>query len=85
MHPRVGDRIEPITELGVQVVKVLERSGEEEVLADIAVRPFDLAFGLGPIGSAGLRVEAVVTGKIDERPVVDDAALGVLAAVFIRS
>src|ERR671910_1208536 len=77
---RVGDRIEPMAELGVQVVEVLERAGEEEVLSDIAVRPLDLALGLGPVGPAGLRVEAVVAGKIDQRPVVDDVTLGVLAA-----
>jgi hypothetical protein len=74
VDPRVGDRVEPMAQLGVQVVEVLERAGEEEVLADVAVRPLDLALGLGPVGPAGLRVEAVVAGKIDQRPVVDDMA-----------
>ena len=79
VDPRVGDRVEPVAELGVQVVEVLERAGEEEVLADVAVRPLDLALGLGPVGPAGLGVEAVVAGEVDQRPVVDDVALGVLA------
>jgi hypothetical protein len=65
-------------QLGVQVVEVLERAGEEEVLADVAVRPLHLAFGLGPVGPAGLRMIAVVAGEVDERPVVDDVALCVL-------
>ena len=43
VHPRVGDRVEPVAQLGVQVVEVPERAGEEEVLADVAVRPLDLA------------------------------------------
>ena len=66
-------------ELGVQIVEVAEGAGEEEVLADVAVRPLDLALGLGPVGPAGPRVEAVVASKVDQRTVVDDAALGVLA------
>ena len=50
VDPRVGDRVEPVAQLGVQVVEVLERAGEEEVLADVAVRPLDLALGLGGRG-----------------------------------
>src|SRR5919106_6636769 len=42
---RVGDRVEPVAQLGIQVIEVLERAGEEEVLADVAVRPLDLALG----------------------------------------
>jgi hypothetical protein len=72
VDPRIGDRVEPLAQLGVQVVEVAERTGEEEVLADVAVRPLDLALGLGPIGPAGLRVIAVVASEVDERPVVDD-------------
>jgi hypothetical protein len=43
VDPRVGDRVEPVAELGIQVIEVLKRAGEEEVLADVAVRPLDLA------------------------------------------
>ena len=34
MHARIGDRIEPMTELLVQVVEVAENAAEEGVLAD---------------------------------------------------
>jgi hypothetical protein len=78
VDPRVGDRVEPVAQLGVEVVEVLERAGKEEVLADVAVRPLDLAFGLGPVGPAGLRVVAVVAGEVDQRSIVDDVARGVL-------
>ena len=79
VHARIGDRVEPMPELGVQVVEVAERAGEEEVLADVAERPLDLALGLGPVGPAGLGLEAVVRGRGRRGAVVDDAALGVLA------
>jgi hypothetical protein len=41
---RIGDRSEPVAQLGVQIVEVPERAGEEEVLVDIAVWPLHLAF-----------------------------------------
>jgi hypothetical protein len=36
-------------QLGVQVVKIAERAGEEEVLADVAKRALYPAFGFGPV------------------------------------
>jgi hypothetical protein len=44
VHGRIGDRIEPMTELLVQIVA--EGAAEEEVLADAAERPLDLLFVL---------------------------------------
>jgi hypothetical protein len=41
--PRIGDRIEPMTKLLVQVVEIAERAAQEEVLADVAERALDLA------------------------------------------
>jgi len=76
VHPRIGNRIEPMRQLGVQVVEVAERAGEEEVLADVPIRPLDLAFGFGPVRSASLWLEAIVPGEVNERAVVDDAAAG---------
>ena len=48
---RVGDLIQPLAELVVEVAEVLEAAGEEEVLADVAERALDLALGLGPVRS----------------------------------
>src|SRR5580700_11257145 len=62
-----------MAELIVQIIEVAEGPAEEEVLADVAERPFDLALGLGPIGPAGARLEAVMAGEIDKRAIVDDA------------
>jgi len=76
VHSRIGNRIEPMPQLGVQVVEVAERAGEEEVLADVPIRPLDLAFGFGPVRSASLWLEAIVPGEVNERAVVDDAAAG---------
>src|ERR1700736_2307454 len=79
MHPRIGDRIQPMAELTIEVVKIAEGAAEEEVLADVSERPLDLAVGLGPIGPAGARLEAIMASEIDERAVVDHEPLGVLA------
>ncbi len=54
-------------------------AAEEEVLADVAERPLDLALGLGPIGPTGARLEAVVPREVEKGAVVDDEAVGILA------
>ena len=74
-----------MAELIVQIIEVAEGPAEEEVLADVAERPFDLALGLGPIGPAGARLEAVMAGEIDKRAIVDDEPIRVLADVASRA
>ena len=59
MLPRIGDVVQPVPELGVQVVEIAKRAGQEEVLADIPERSLDFALGLCTIRFARLRVEAV--------------------------
>lgn len=54
MRACVGDLVEPLAELPVQVIEVAEAAGEEEILAHVAEGPLHLAFGLGPVGPAGL-------------------------------
>ena len=49
MFPRVGDGRAPPLELGIQILQVTEAAPQEEVLPDIAVRPLDFAFRIGPI------------------------------------
>ena len=41
MHTRIGDRVEPVPHLDIEVVEIAERGAEEEVLADVAERPLD--------------------------------------------
>jgi hypothetical protein len=76
LQARIGHGVEPVLQLHIQVIEIAEGAGEEEVLADIAERSLHLALGLGPIGPAGFRLVAIVPGKVDERPIVDDAADG---------
>jgi hypothetical protein len=76
---RVGHRIEPVTQLDIEVFEIAEAAGEEEILADVAERPLDLPLGLGAIWAAGLRLEAKMPRQIDQASVVDDQAVGVLA------
>lgn len=75
VHADIGDRVEPLAQLAVQVGEVLEAARQEEFLPDIALRPLDLALGLGAIRLAGARREAVVLRKRDQLRVVDDVLL----------
>ena len=68
-----------MSELLVEVVEIAERAAEEEVLADVAEGPLDLALRFRPIGPAGARLKTVMTGEVDEGAVVDDELVGVLA------
>jgi hypothetical protein len=72
----IGDRVEPMPELSVEIIEVAERTAEEEVLANIAERPLDLALGLGPVRPAGFGLEAVMPGKVDEAAVVNHDQTG---------
>ena len=47
-------------ELRVEILEIAEGAGEEEVLADVAERPLDLALRLGAVRAAGPGLEAVV-------------------------
>lgn len=43
VNTRVGDLDSPGIELGIEIIHVPERAGQEEVLPDIAEGPLDLA------------------------------------------
>jgi hypothetical protein len=77
----VGELIQPLGELDVQVLEIAEAAGQEEVLAHVAEGPFDFALGFGAVRLAGLRQEAVVAGQGEELGIVGDA-LGRLIGVF---
>ena len=79
MHARIGNRVEPMPQLTIQIFEIAEGAGEKEVLPDIAERPLDLAFRLCPVGPAGARLEAVMAAQIEERAIVNHAPVQVLA------
>jgi hypothetical protein len=79
LHAWIGDRIEPMTELLIQVVEIAEHAAKKKVLADVSEGPLDLALRFGPIGPASPRLKAAVAGEVDEGAVVDDERFGVLA------
>ena len=66
MDARVGDLVEPVTELPVEVIEVTEAAAEEKVLTDVTERALDLAFCLCPIGPTRLREVAVVAGEFQQ-------------------
>ena len=76
---RIGDLAAPIVELRVEVVEAAEGPVEEEVLADAAERPLDLALGLRPAGFAGFRRRSVVVEQGDQGRVADRRSVGVLS------
>ena len=76
MDAHVGHRVQPVGELGVQVVEVAEAPAEVEVLADVAERPLDLALGLRAARPAGARHRAVVARQVDKRRVEHRPAVG---------
>ena len=59
----IGDLVEPLTKLRIEIVEIAKAAAEEEVLADVAERALDLALRLGPIRLAGLGQVAVVAGE----------------------
>lgn len=67
MHPRIGDLIEPASQLTIEIIEAAERAGEEKIFADIAERPLDFFPCLGPVRPAGARLEAVVAGQVETR------------------
>ena len=79
MDSDVGDRVEPVDQLEVEIVEIAEAAAEEEVLADVAERPLDFSLGLGPVRTASTRLEAIMARQRQQRPIVDDVAALVLA------
>jgi hypothetical protein len=79
MHPGIGDLSAPGVELGVEIVEVAKAAREPEVLSHVAIGPLDLAFRFGAVRPAGARYGAIVIEQRDERGVVLDHAIGVLA------
>jgi hypothetical protein len=49
MDAHIGDLIEPMTKLCVEIVEVTEAAAEEEVFTDVTERALDLALCLGPV------------------------------------
>jgi hypothetical protein len=45
VHARIGIVSSHFPQLGVQIIEIAKRAGEEEVLADIPIWPLELAFG----------------------------------------
>ena len=63
----IGNLVEPLAELRVEIIEVAKAPAKEEVLADVAEGALDLALRLGPIRLACLWQVAVVAGEREQR------------------
>jgi hypothetical protein len=79
VHAGIGDRIEPMLQLGVEIIEITKGAADGKVLADVTERPFHFAFGLRPVRPASAWLEAIVRGEVDKRAIIDDEAVGILA------
>src|SRR4051794_24463177 len=68
-----------MTQLGIEVIEIVEAAGEEEILADVTERPLHLALRLGAIRTTGLWLEAEMPCQVEQAAVVYDHAVGILA------
>lgn len=73
MKPEIGDRVEQMLKLAVQILQLAEAARQVEVLPDIAKAPLNLAFGFGPIGLAGPRMKPAMARQINLGAIRDDA------------
>ena len=78
VHARIGDRIQPMAKLAVQIVEIAKGAAEKEVLADIAEGRSTLPL-VWPVGPAGAGLKTVMAREVDERAVVDDEPVRLLA------
>jgi hypothetical protein len=72
VHAGIGDRIEPMLQLGVEIIEITKGAAVGKVLADVTERPFHFAFGLRPVRPASAWLKAIVPGEIDKRAIIDD-------------
>jgi len=73
--PRVGDRVEPLPELHIQIVEVAERAAQEEVFANIAERALYLSLYLCPVWRTSLRQKSVMRRQVEQLAIVSDALI----------
>ncbi len=65
VDPRIGDRVEPSSELGVQIVEIAEGAAEEKIFPDVAEGPLYLTLRFGAVGFASARLKAVMARQIE--------------------
>jgi hypothetical protein len=84
MHASVGDMIQPLRKLHVEIIEITKAATEEEVFAYVAERALHFALGLRSVWSAGFRLVLIVFGEGTQGGIVDDVAvLSILATEHI--
>jgi hypothetical protein len=76
MNANVGDLIQPLSGLKVEIVQARERANPRpKIFAHVTDSVFDFALRTGPVRPASLESEAMVAGKVRETLVPDGMSL----------
>src|ERR1700728_4158632 len=79
VHAWVGDRVEPMAELVVEIREISKDSDEKEVLAARTERTLYLSRRLSAIGPAGAGLKAEMAREVDQGAIIDDKPVLILA------
>ena len=74
MHPHVGDVVEPLPSLLIEIGVVDERPSVDEIVPQIADRTLDFALGLRAVGATRARREAPVMRKAEKLEIAHERA-----------
>ena len=66
MHPHIGDTLEPVPALLVEIGVIEEVAAVDEIVPHVADRTLDLALGLRAVRATGARGEAPVAREAQE-------------------
>jgi hypothetical protein len=68
----VGCLLQPLMELGIQILVVKESAAVEEILSHVADRSLHLPFGLGPIWPTDAQAKLPVMSEAQELKILDE-------------
>jgi hypothetical protein len=71
VHPHIGDVVEPVASLLIEIGIIGKRAAVGEIVAEVAHGPLDLALGLGAIRPTRARCEAPVVREAEKLEIAD--------------
>ena len=74
MHPHIGDVVEPVPSLLIEIGVIEERAAVDEIVAQVADGPLDFALGLRAIRATRARREAPVMREAEKLEIAHERA-----------